>query len=132
MSTVSTERLPDLSGPMETRRDARATLAAYEAFLEHPAFAHRVDLAVLTKIATDEHMPVRERRRAAEALGLLRLRAMALIADLGGVREQILDELGVVPSRSGVTNVSVTQVNAPMKVEIVREDDWRGGGDVRG
>lgn len=102
------------------KRDARTTLDAYAAFLKSPAFQHNMDLAVLTKIAGDEAVPFRERRRAAEVLAKLRLQAMAALADLSAVREQVMRELGL---EDGPKSVSLTQVNT--KIEIVRADDWR-------
>lgn len=120
MSTFSPERLPRDADLAALRREVRATLDAYAAFLQSPAFLHNIDVAVLTKIAGDENVPHRERRRAAEALAKLRLQAMEALAELAGVRQQVLRELGL---EDGPRAVAVTQVN--QKIEIVRMDDWR-------
>ena len=120
MSIFSPDKLPQDSSLAEFKRDARATLDAYAAFLKSPAFQHNIDLAVLTKIAGDEAVPFRERRRAAEVLARLRLQAMEALADLSAVREQVKRELGLEDAPKAV---SLTQVN--QKIEIVRSDDWR-------
>lgn len=111
MSVFSPDRLPKDPDQAELRKEARATLAAYKAFLDSPAFVHRVDIAVLTKIATNESMPVRERRRAAEVLGRLYLDALGKVAEL------------TAPQAGPATAIAVAQVN--QRIEIVREDDWR-------
>lgn len=120
MSYLPADRLPEDPEALALRRDARATLDAYAAFLSSPAFQHNMDLAVLTKIAGDDKVPFRERRRAAEVLAKLRLQAMEALADLSAVRAQVLRELGL---EEGPKAVSMTQVNT--KIEIVRSDDWR-------
>ena len=120
MGLMPLDKLPHDPDRLALRNDARTTLAAYRSFLANPAFIHRIDLAVLTKIAGDEAMPVRERRRAAEMLGKLFVQVMGKMADLACVREQTMDELGL---DDKPTAVAVTQVNT--KVEIVRQDDWR-------
>ena len=120
MSTFSPERLPKDTVALTKRTDARAILDAYRSFLKSPAFENNVDLAVLTKLAADEAVPVRERRRSAEMLLRYRLRAMETLASIEGVREQILHDLGIDASTK---NVSMTQLNT--KIEIVRADDWR-------
>ena len=56
---------------------------ALKAFLAQPAFIHRMDVAVLTKLAGDERTPARERRRAAEALGTMYLKALELLVERG-------------------------------------------------
>jgi hypothetical protein len=103
---VSPLRLPDDPDRLNARKDAQTTLAAYRAFLADPAFTHRVDLKVLTAIAGDAKMPTRERRRAAEMLGTLYMRALEKVADLSAAREQVLLSIGIDPSR-GSTSVSV-------------------------
>ena len=120
MSLLPPEDVPKDLVAAGLRQKARATLDAYAALLKNPAFQHNLDLAVLTKIAGDESVPFRERRRAAEVLAKIRLQAMEALADLSGVRAQVLRELGL---EEGPTTVAMTQVNT--KIEIVRADDWR-------
>lgn len=107
MTFLPADRLPHDPDTLHARKDAQATLRAYAAFLADPAFTHRVDLKVLTAIAGDPKMPVRERRRAAEILGKLFLQALDKAADLGCVREQVLQSLGIDPSPRGATTVAV-------------------------
>jgi hypothetical protein len=102
------------------REEARASIAAYQAFLSSPAFQHQVDLAILVKVAGNEQAPMRERLRAAEILARLRLEAMAAVAELTGTREQSLERLGI---KAGPQSLALTQVN--QKIEIVRARDWR-------
>jgi hypothetical protein len=104
----------------DLEREARATIEAYRAYLNSPAFQHSIDLAVLVKIAGDDNQPIRERRRAAEVLAKLRLEAMDALATLTGTREQSLDVLGI---KQGPQSLALTQVN--QKIEIVRAKDWR-------
>jgi hypothetical protein len=80
--------------------DPGTALRVYEEFLGHQAFVHRVDLAVLTKIAVDERAPARERRRAAEALGQLYLRAVEIVGQLARVKEEVVGPWGAAPERS--------------------------------
>ena len=120
MSVFSPDSLPENPEAAELRRDARATIAAYRAFLSNPAFVHNVDLAVLAKVAADEDVAPRERRRAAEMLARYRLMAMEALASLTGAKEQSLDKLGLQPTQRAL---ALTQVNT--KIEIVRADDWR-------
>ena len=122
MSFESLDRLPKDPAALALRKEARASLDAYEAFLAHPAFVHRIDLSVLAKLATDENVPARERRRAAEVLVKAHLQANRELADLTCVKEQILDQLGIAPGAPPAA-VNLTQVNT--KIEIVREADWR-------
>jgi hypothetical protein len=82
-------------------QDARATLQGFRAFLQNPAFIHRLDLAVLTKLATDDRTPVRERRHAAEALGMLYLRAVEVMGELLREREHVVGPWLPPPRRSG-------------------------------
>ena len=51
---------------MDLEAEAMAAIEAYRSFLSSPAFQHQIDLAVLVKIAGDDKMDPRERRRAAE------------------------------------------------------------------
>jgi hypothetical protein len=88
MTTPLTPTATAVTPPFED--DARATIAAFRAFLANPAFVHRLDLAVLTKLAGDEKTPVKERRRAAEALGQLYLRAVEVMGGLLRVREHVV------------------------------------------
>src|SRR5437773_1565675 len=75
--------------------DALTVLAAYRSILANPAFVHNVDLAILTKIATDDRLSPRERRRAAEALSALRMRSLERFSDLTCAREQAMRGLGL-------------------------------------
>ena len=120
VSTFSPERLPEDPEALAARKDARTTIEAFRSFLKSPAYENNVDLAVLTKIAADESVPVRERRRAAEMLLRFRLKALETLASLEGVREQVLRDLGIA---TGPQAVSMTQVN--QRIEIIRADDWR-------
>ena len=97
MSYLPAERLRDPE-VMELRRDARAVIDAYRAYLENPAFVHNVDLVVLAKIAADSEMAPRERRRAAEVLGRYRLMALQALGELTAAREQTHEKLGLHPS----------------------------------
>ena len=81
--------------PFDELVDARATLKAYQAFLQLPGFVHNIDVSVLTKIAANDKMPAREQRRAAEMLAILRLKAMDCVAQITGAREQVLKALGL-------------------------------------
>ena len=116
-----TEPVPEVLEAEKLRRQAEAAIEAYDLFLASPAFQHAIDLAVLVKIAGDDTVDVRERRRAAEVLANLRMQAMAGRADLLAAREQVLDKLGFKPAPQGL---SLTQVN--QRIEIVRAKDWRG------
>ncbi len=80
--------------------DLDSALAAYRAFLANPAFVHRLDLAVLTKIAGDDKMPPRDRRQAAEALGMLYLRAVEVMGKLTEPGERIVGDWAAPPKRS--------------------------------
>ena len=120
MTFLPADRLPDRPDALAARSEARAILDAYRAFLGSPAFQHMIDVAVLTKIAGDDAMPPRERRRAAEMLATFRLKALEALASITGVREQVLQELGIDTSMKAV---ALTQVNT--RIEIIRKDDWR-------
>jgi hypothetical protein len=113
---VSEER-PDTA---DLEREAREAIDGYRTYLASPAFQHQLDIAVLVKIAGDEAVDVRERRRAAEALAKLRLDAMGALASLTAAREHRLDALGL---KTGPQSLALTQVN--QKIEIVRAKDWR-------
>jgi hypothetical protein len=104
------------------RKDADAAIAAARALLDAPVFAKQIPLALLTKFASDEKLPARERLRAIVALANLQVRGVEVLASLSGAREQRLKELGV---ESGPQEVHVEQHNT--KIEIVREGarDWR-------
>lgn len=110
MGIVPTDRLEGDADARALRRDARTTIRALQALLESPAFTHNVDLAVLTKIAADESMRPRERRRAAEVLCAMRLRTLTTLADLLGVREQSLASVGLGEAGRG-QSVPAIQVN---------------------
>ena len=122
MSFLPADRLPVDPAALELRKEARASLDAYEAFLAHPAFVHKVDLNVLAKLATGDGVSDREKRRAAEIILKARMQAQREIADLTCVKEQVLDQLGL-SSSAAPTSVNLTQVNT--KIEVVREADWR-------
>jgi hypothetical protein len=107
-------------------KEARTVLLAYEAFLAHPVFLHRVDLNVLAKLMTDDRVPARERRRAAEVVARLELEARRQIAEISCVKEQVLEQLGIAPSP---TAQAIAVAQTVTKVEIVRETDWRDGGE---
>ena len=81
MSTFRPDQIAPDPDRLNARKDVQTTLRAYAAFLADPAFAHRVDLKVLTAIAGDTKMPVRERRRSAEMLGRLYLQALDKAGD---------------------------------------------------
>lgn len=123
MTFLPADRLPPDSQALALRKEARAVLDAYEAFLGHPAFVHRVDLSILAKIAADENAPLRERRRAAEVLAHLRLRVLEQVSTLTCVKEQILEQLGIAPAPAAATAVAIAQ--AITRIEVVREKDWR-------
>ena len=106
MSTFRPDQIAPDPDRLNARKDVQTTLRAYAAFLADPAFAHRVDLKVLTAIAGDAKMPVRERRRSAEMLGRLYLEALDKASELGCVREQVLISLGIDPNGGG-THVAV-------------------------
>ncbi len=106
--------------PADLEREAKATIEAYRAYLNSPAFQHSVDLMVLVKIAGDDSADIRERRRAAEVLAKLRLQAMQGLAELTGTREQSLDRLGL---KTGPHTIALTQLN--QRIEVVRATDWR-------
>ena len=124
MSYLPAERLRDPE-VMELRRDARAVIDAYRAYLENPAFVHNVDLVVLAKIAADSEMAPRERRRAAEVLGRYRLMALQALGELTAAREQTHEKLGLQPNAQAV---ALTQIN--QRIEIVRADDWRAAPEI--
>jgi hypothetical protein len=120
LSLLPADRLPDDVDALALRKDARAVLDAYRAFLQHPAFVHRVDLAVLTKLATDDQTPARVRARAAEILGAFFHRAAESYAALLGIREASLQAQGIDTSPKAT---AVAQVIT--KIEVVRQRDWR-------
>lgn len=113
--------LPDL--PPEPPEPPAAVQAA-TALLEHPALAQNLGIAVLSKMALDDKLPPRERRRAAEVLAGLKLKAVEVLGAMTGAKEQTLKALGI---ESAPTAVNVTQNHT--KIEIVRRgtSDWRSG-----
>lgn len=120
MTYLPADRLPSDADALALRRETQATLDAYRAFLKDPAFLMRVDTKVLTAIAGDPKMPIRERRRAAEVLGTLYLRALEQIGNAIGVREASLQAQGIDPSPHAV---AVAQTVT--RIEIVRDKSWR-------
>lgn len=105
------------------RKDADAAIAAARALLDAPVFAKQIPLALLTKFASDEKLPARERLRAIVALANLQVRGVEVLASLSGAREQRLKDMGF---EAPPQEVHVEQHNT--KIEIVREGarDWRG------
>lgn len=97
-------------------------VAAALALLAHPALAQNLGLAVLSRMALDEKLPAKERRRCGEVLAQLKLRAVEIAAHVTGARERALRDQGIT---QGPTEVHVEQHNT--KIEIVREGarDWR-------
>ena len=120
MSMHSLDKLPWDADRLNLKKDAQATLTAYKAFLKDPAFEHRIDVKVLVQIAANDGMPLRERLRASEMLAKMRMKAMAQVAELTCVKEQVLDQLNL---KDANQQVNLTQVN--QTIEIVRQDDWR-------
>lgn len=110
MGTLRPDQLAKgASVPWEDLVDVRATLAAYQALLKLPAFEHSVDVNVLTRIATTEALPVKEKRRAAEMLATIRLKAMDRVSEITAAREQVLKALGL--DVATMKALAVTQVN---------------------
>jgi hypothetical protein len=126
VSFLPADRLPTDPDGLERRREARAILSASEAFLTHPAFVHRAALSVLAKLMTDDAVPPRERRRAAEILARIELEGRRDLANFACVKEMVLRELGL-SQAPGAQAVAIAQT--VMKLEIVRETDWRDGGE---
>lgn len=118
--------MSDLPVPAIDQRPAKVTedeaVAALRALLAHPAMAQDVGLNVLARMALDDKIPPREKRRCAEVLAHLKLKAVEVAAHVTGAREQHLRALGI---SSGPQEVNVTQHNT--KIEIIREGarDWR-------
>ncbi len=102
-------------------QQANAAVEAASAMLSSTVFERQIPIALLTKLASDESVPVRERRRSAEVLARLQLKLIETLAEISGSKEQRLKELGL----TAAGDVHLTQVNT--KIEIVRE----GGGDWR-
>lgn len=119
---------PDAAGPPSDlaplQADARLAIASLKAFLASPVFASQVPLALLTRMASDPAVPVKEQRRCREVLATLQLKATEMLASLTGAREQRLKDLGI---DAAPNEVHVEQHNT--KIEIVREGarDWRTG-----
>jgi hypothetical protein len=120
VSSLPAARLPDES--LALRAQADAAIEAARALLDHPAFAQNLGVAVLSRMALDEKVPAKERRRCAEVLAQLQLRTIEALAARTGAREQRLKDLGI---EAPPQEVNLTQVN--QRIEIVREGakDWR-------
>ncbi len=126
MSHLPAQRPPDDPAALDRRREAQAVLDGLHGMLDHPVLAHRAALSVLARVMTDESVPARERRRAAEAVLRFELEVRRRLADLLCVKEQVLDGLGIAPPpAAGAQAVAVAQ--AVTRIEIVRSDDWRDG-----
>ena len=127
MSVFSPDRLPTDPARALAVSDARLVIETAKAILQQSAFTHNLPVAVLSKIALDEKLPVRERRNAAQALANYQLKAVEVLGHLTGAREASLSDLGV-DDPAASPSVNVTQVNQVTRVEIHREEDWRGSG----
>ena len=116
------ESLPVPAPPSTVQPAEDPVLAAALALLGHPALAQNLGLSVLARMALDEKLPAKERRRCGEVLAQLKLKAVELAAHVSGAREQRLRALGI---ETGPQEVHVEQHNT--KIEIVREGqrDWR-------
>jgi hypothetical protein len=124
---------PDLAGDPERfdiLQKARLVLRVYEEFLSSPVYIHKIDINGLTKIAVDEKLPVRERRRALEVLLGGRLKATAELAHLLGVRELSLVQIQAAYPGSAlqappqiIFNVGLPAVLPPRAVEEVTDVD---------
>ena len=108
------------------RTDAKAAIEAARALLAAPVFERQIPIALLTKLASDDKVPVRERRRAAEVLANLQVKLIAMVGELTGTKEHRLRELGI---DAAPQEVNLTQVNN--RIEIIREGaaDWRDVGN---
>lgn len=103
------------------QREGREASDAYRQFLGHAAYQHDIDVAVLSKLATDDKVPERERLRAAAQLLKYRFEAMEKWVEVTAAREQNMERLGI--KAPGSPSVALTQVNN--RIEIVRATDWR-------
>ena len=97
-------------------RDAEAAVEAARSMLASAVFERQVPIALLTKLASDESVPVRERRRCAEVLARLQLKLIETVAQITGAKEQRLKQMGI---DAAAGDVHMTQVNN--RIEIVRE-----------
>ncbi len=131
MTVFSPERLPADPTRAVAVNDARLVVQTCRSLLGQAAFVHNLPVAVLSKIAADDKLPVRERRHAAHLLALYQVKLLELLAQVTGARELALAELAVADASVAPT-VNVTQVNQATKIEILRDDDWRAGGDGGG
>jgi hypothetical protein len=122
VSDLPAERPEAEEAALALRADAKAAIDAARALLAAPVFERQIPLALLTKLASDETVPIRERRRCAEVLAQLQLRAIETLAGITGAKEQRLRDLGIDAAPS---EVNVVQHNTT--IEIVREGapDWR-------
>lgn len=116
------ESLPVPAPPSTVQPAEDPVAASLRALLAHPALAQNLGLTVLSRMALDEKLPAKERRRCAEVLAQLKLKAIELTAHVTGARERALRDQGIT---QGPTEVHVEQHNT--KIEIVREGarDWR-------
>lgn len=114
--------MSDLPVPASSGSPENAAIVALRALLAHPAMAQDVGLNVLARMALDDKVPARERRRCGEVLAQLKLKATEAYGALTGAREQHLQALGISTSPQ---EVHVEQHNT--RIEIVREGarDWR-------
>jgi len=104
------------------RTEARIALDAAKAILAAPVFEKQYPIALLMKFATDDRVPRKEQLRAMQTLAHLHLRAVEIVAELTGAKEQRLKDLGI---ETAPQEVHVEQHNT--RIEIVREGakDWR-------
>ena len=116
------ERLPAPAAPRTMQPAEDPIVTGLLALLSHPALAQNLGLTVLSRMALDEKLPAKERRRCGEVLAQLKLKAMELAAHVTGARERALRDQGIT---QGPTEVHVEQHNT--RIEIVREGsrDWR-------
>lgn len=117
---------PAARPPVALTPEQGAALADLHAFLAHPVNARHVGLTMLAKYATDPTMPARDRRHAAETLARLEVQALQLRASLSGLRETTTEGLA---TAAGASAVAVARVEQTTRIEIIRETDWRDGGD---
>lgn len=97
-------------------------VASLHALLSHPALAQNLGLTVLSRMALDERIPAKERRRCGEVLAQLKLKAMELAAHVTGARERALRDQGIT---QGPTEVHVEQHNTTIEVVRTGTSDWR-------
>lgn len=117
------ERLPvPAPGESTLAPEADAAIDAARALLAHPALAQDLGIAVLARMALDDKVPPKERRRCGEVLLNLKVKAIEVVGALTGSRERHLRALGI---SQAPQEVHVEQHNT--RIEIVREGqrDWR-------